>query len=52
MAEPPLCTYKDIIDGTLDLADIATLNDIIDIKIANREIYENWQDRQQGSRRK
>lgn len=34
-----LCKYESIIDGTLDLEDIARLNDAIDVKYENQARY-------------
>lgn len=30
-----LCKYESIVDGTLDLADIAIMNDLLDVKAEN-----------------
>lgn len=34
-----LCKYESIIDGTLDLEDVARMNDAIDVKYENQERY-------------
>lgn len=34
-----LCKYESLIDGTLDLEDVARLNDAIDVKYENQARY-------------
>jgi hypothetical protein len=34
-----LCKYESLKDGTLDLEDIAKLNDLIDVKVENERRY-------------
>lgn len=34
-----LCKYESLIDGALDLADVARMNDAIDVKYENEERY-------------
>lgn len=36
IADPPLCRYTDLIDGTLTLDDVADLNELLDIKASLR----------------
>lgn len=31
-----LCKYESVIDGTLGLEDIATMNDVLNVKFANQ----------------
>jgi len=38
-----LCKYESLKDGTLDLADIALLNDAIDVEAENDRRIRNWQ---------
>lgn len=33
-----LCKYESLIDGTMDLADVALLNDALMVKADNREL--------------
>ncbi|GHE69987.1 hypothetical protein GCM10019059_32180 [Camelimonas fluminis] len=30
-----MCRYESLVDGTLDLADVATMNDVIDVQDEN-----------------
>jgi hypothetical protein len=34
-----MCKYESVIDGTLTLADIATMNDVLDIEAENERRY-------------
>jgi hypothetical protein len=34
-----LCKYESLKDGTLDLEDIARMNDVLDVKIENESRY-------------
>ena len=34
-----LCRYMEVIDGTLDIGDIADLNEMLDVKEHNERIY-------------
>jgi hypothetical protein len=34
-----MCHYESLIDGTLDLADIARMNDCLDVKVENERRY-------------
>ena len=36
MADPPLCSYADLRDGTLRLADVAEMNDALAAREENR----------------
>jgi len=35
MANPPLCSYLDLIDGSLDLCDIARMNEALSVRAEN-----------------
>lgn len=37
-SDPPLCTLKELKDGTYDLADVAFMNDILLVDADNRMI--------------
>ena len=34
-----MCKYESLLDGTLDLADIARMNDMLDVKDENQHRY-------------
>lgn len=34
-----LCSYESLIDGSIDLADIARMNDALDVKFENEARY-------------
>lgn len=34
-----MCRYESLIDGTLDLADVARMNDCLDVKAENEKRY-------------
>jgi len=34
-----MCKYESVIDGTLSLADIATMNQVLDVKAENEARY-------------
>jgi len=36
LADPPLCTYESLVNGTLRLADVAKLNDALSAREENR----------------
>jgi len=36
LADPPLCTYEALVNGTLRLADVAKLNDALSAREENR----------------
>ena len=38
-----LCKYESVVDGTLTLADIATMNDLLDIEAENERRYHEAQ---------
>lgn len=40
-----LCKYESLLDGTLDLADIALLNDAIDVKSDNERLLNEYLER-------
>ena len=35
--------YESLIDGTLDLADVATMNDALDVRQENQTRIDEWQ---------
>jgi len=35
-----ICKYESLLDGTLDLADIARMNDALDVRYENQRRYE------------
>jgi len=35
-----LCRFESVVDGTLSLADIALMNDILDVKAENERRYQ------------
>lgn len=35
LSNPPLCTYKELQDGTYSLTDIGAMNDALDVKAEN-----------------
>lgn len=37
-----MCKYESLKDGTLDLADIALMNDMIDLETENNNRYAEW----------
>lgn len=37
-----LCRYESLLDGTLDLADLATLNELLDLEHENRRRLEDF----------
>jgi hypothetical protein len=42
-----LCRYESLIDGTLDLADVATLNELLDVQAENtRRAHEYYERRE------
>jgi len=44
-----MCKYESLIDGTLDLADIALMNDALDVVADNEYLIEQEQARKQKS---
>lgn len=34
-----LCKYESLIDGTLDLADVAKMNEALDVRAENEKLY-------------
>ncbi|WP_275578206.1 DUF6889 family protein [Dyella mobilis] len=38
-----MCKFESLVDGTLDLADVALMNDALDVIDENREIARNLQ---------
>lgn len=42
-----MCKYESLIDGTLDLADIALMNDALDVVADNEYLIEQEQARKQ-----
>lgn len=40
-----LCKYESLIDGTLSLADVADLNELLDVKAENERRYQAAQKR-------
>lgn len=40
-----LCRYESLLDGTLSLADVALLNDALDVKAENERRYTEARDR-------
>jgi hypothetical protein len=45
MSTPPLCTLKELKDGTYDLADIAFMIDALLVKLDNEAIMQEIRDR-------
>lgn len=43
-----LCKYESLKDGTLDLADIALMNDALTVKSINTERYQKNQDKKKA----
>lgn len=43
-----LCSYESVVDGTLDLVDIAIMNEAIDVDSANRERVAHWMKKNHG----
>ncbi|WP_338558106.1 DUF6889 family protein [Acinetobacter sp. KS-LM10] len=41
-----MCKYESLIDGTLDLADIALMNDALDVVADNEYLIEEDRDRE------
>lgn len=37
-----MCRYESLKDGTLDLADIALMNDALNVQVDNQRIYDDW----------
>nr|WP_242688707.1 hypothetical protein [Photorhabdus tasmaniensis] len=37
-----MCRYESLKDGVLDLADIALMNDALDVKSENEAMIERW----------
>jgi hypothetical protein len=46
-ASDGLCKYESVIDGTLDLEDIATMNSILDVKYTNQRRLQEAAERSQ-----
>jgi len=43
-----LCRYESLKDGTLDLEDIALLNDALDVRFANERRINEYMERKNG----
>ncbi len=39
-----MCRYESLKDGTLDLADVAKMNDALDVKVTNENRYRKAQE--------
>ncbi len=44
-----MCLYESLKDGALDLADIALMNDALDVRDTNQGIARDLRERQRGS---
>jgi hypothetical protein len=40
-----MCKYESLKDGTLDLYDVANMNDALDVEISNRDRVTDWTQR-------
>jgi hypothetical protein len=38
LSNPPMCTFKELKDGTYDLADVAFMVDVLLVKLDNEDI--------------
>lgn len=43
-----LCKYESLKDGSIDLEDIAIMNDALDCKLDNDHIFAEWQEQNNG----
>lgn len=43
-----LCRFESLKDGTVDLADIALMNDALDVQVDNQLLLERFNDQKKG----
>jgi hypothetical protein len=37
-----MCRFESLLDCTLDLDDVATMNEALDVEEVNKDLYEDW----------
>lgn len=43
-----MCQYESIVNGTLDLVDVAIMNEALDVEIINSERVADWMKKRNG----